>query len=259
MIHILFSASAAGTVRQMLRARGLSQRVVDLSDSLNWGPITGSFSDRETWLDHHAPLSFGARDWIANDVTNFDKMIAADAERLIWIAPRSAAEQSGLYWYLAQYGGANTKMVVADYPLREAWRGQAPFGLGELDQARMAELFDGCASTTWDSARFPEDRWFGLMAEDALLRIVEAGKLRSAPDNFFDDFIWRQSPDRPTKLLHAIGNIMAASFDLENTLGDDFIIWRLRELVLQGKIRCDGGPLQFVADSKSAPMIQRIE
>jgi hypothetical protein len=98
MIHVLFSSSAAGTLRVLLRARGVKHRVVDLTETLDWGPIsTGSFEDRETWLDRHAPSAIGGWDWIADHVDEFRERVAADTERLIWIAPRSATEQSGLY------------------------------------------------------------------------------------------------------------------------------------------------------------------
>lgn len=256
MIHIVFGSSAAGTLRQVLHTRGLRQRVVDLQDHLHWGPISsGNFKNRGAWLDQHSPHELGSHGWLDEATAKFCQRVEADDDRLIWVAPHCAAELSGLYWFLGQFGGAGARMVIADYHVR-GWNGPPPT-LGMLDEKAMGELFDGTPSA-WDEQRFPEDRWFGLMAEDALLRIVDAGKLRSAPENFFDDFIWQRVPDRPTKLLRAVGNIMAASFDLENSLHDDFIIWRLRELFKQGKIRSEGGPPRHVLDAKSAPMIQRI-
>lgn len=257
MIHIVFGSSAAGTLRQLLLSRGLRQRVVDLQGRLHWGPISsGHFMHRGAWFDHNSPCELGDHGWLDQETIEFCKRVEADEDRLIWIAPHCASELSGLYWYLAQFGGSGARMIVADYPLR-GWN-EAPPTLGMLDEKAMGELFDGPPSA-WDAQRFPGDRWFGLMAEDALLRIVDAGKLRSAPENFFDDFIWQQVPDRPTNLRRVVGNTMVASFDLENSLDDNFIIWRLRELVQQGKIRCDGGPLRWVLDSKSVPIIQRIE
>lgn len=257
MIHIVFGSSGAGMLRQLLVSRGIRQRVVDLHDRLHWGPISsGHFQSRGAWLDQHSPCELGSHGWLNEATAKFCQRVEADDDRLIWVAPRCASELSGLCWFLAQFGGAGARMVIADYPLR-GWN-EAPPRLGMLDEKAMGELFDGTPSA-WDEQRFPEDRWFGLMAEDALLRIVDAGKLRSAPENFFDDFIWQQVPDRPTNVRRVVGNTMAASFDLENSLHDDFVIWRLRELFRQGKIRSEGGPPRQVVDAQSAPMIQRID
>jgi hypothetical protein len=125
VIHVLFSSSAAGTLRQVLAERGQRERIVDISDDLDWGPIaSANFADREKWFDHHIPNDFGGWDWFSESMDRFNDNVSADPDRLIWIAPHSASEQSGLYWYLENFGGADCEMIIADYPLSEAWKGR---------------------------------------------------------------------------------------------------------------------------------------
>ena len=240
MIHVLFSSSAAGTLRALLRTRGSEDRVVDLVDTLDWGPIsTGSCEDRADWLNRHVPNGPWGWDWIADDVDEFRKSVANDPERLIWIAPRSAAEQCGLYWYLTQFGGADARMIVADYPL-DGWRGEAPDGLGVLSEEAIAELLDGCPHLPVDPVRFPADRWKTLVDENALIRIMDGGALRSAPDDFFDELLLARCPSEWTNWPRVIGYTMADSLDFGYHPCDRLLLWRLRELVQREQIVCYG-------------------
>ena len=88
MIHVLFSSSAAGTLRQLLDERGVDEEVADLSEGLDFGPIsTGALQVREDWHNLHVPTNFGEVDWIADGEARFKGQLSKDPERLIWIAP----------------------------------------------------------------------------------------------------------------------------------------------------------------------------
>jgi hypothetical protein len=258
MIHVLFSSSAAGTLRQLLHARGVRQRVVVLSETFEWGPISnGNFEDRQAWLDRHAPNEFGGWGWLAADVAEFQEKVAADAERLIWIAPRSASEQSGLYWYLAQFGGAGAQMILADYPLRDAWRGEPPRGLGELQEEAIGQLLDECPRLPLQSARFPEGRWKRLMAEDALIRVVDGGVLGSAPEDYFDRFLLEHCPVEWTRWNRVIGDAMVNLGDIGHSVSDMLLHWRLCELVAREEVRCDGEPPVYGAAGSRELRVRR--
>ena len=138
MIHILFSSSAAGTLRQLLNARGLREKVVDLSEELDFGPISpDNFAEREEWFNRYVPTDFGKHDWISDSVRRFEERVFQDSDRLIWIAPASAAEQAGLFWYLARFSGSGIRMVIADYPLEENWQGKAPLRVGTQSHQKV--------------------------------------------------------------------------------------------------------------------------
>lgn len=241
MIHVLFSSSAAGTLRHVLRARGLRQRVIDLTESLDWGRIArDNFEDRQAWLDRNAPLDLGARGWLVESVTTFRERIAADVDRLIWIAPRSAAEQAGLYWYLDQFGAAGAQMIVADLALRGSWRGEPPLTLGELQQDQMAELLDEYPRASWDASRFSADRWQELVAEDALLRIVTDGALRSAPEDYFDQFLLEHCSHSWRKWFRVVADAVGSMWDAGHRADAEFLTWRLRDLIERGEVACNG-------------------
>lgn len=258
MIHVFFSASAAGTFRQLLNARGIADQVADISEELDFGPIShGDLADRESWLNQHVPMDFGDHDWLADSEARFRKRIASDPERLIWIAPASATEQAGLYWYLSQFGGKNTSLSVADYPFGGTWNGEPPLRLGELGVEPMGQLYDECPRVPWDRSRFPEDRWSALVAENALVRVVVDGHLRSAPDDYFDDFVLARCPGGWTKFYRVIADVMGDIWDTGQSAGSELLFWRLRALIDNGQIACDGDPPALWGGIADAVKIRR--
>lgn len=258
MIHVFFSASAASTFRQLLDARRIAEEVTCLSEELDFGPIShGEMASREPWLNQHVPLDFGDHDWLAQSEARFRKHIASDPERLIWLAPASATEQAGLYWYLSQFGGTNLKLAVADFPFGGTWNGKTPLKLSELGHEPMGQLYDECPRVPWDPLRFPEDRWSVLVAENALLRVVNDGRLQSAPDDYFDNFLLARCPDGWVKWHRVIADTMGDIWDTGQSAGSDLLIWRLRALIEDSQITCDGDLPLFGGSLSNAVKIRR--
>jgi hypothetical protein len=258
VIHVFFCASAAGTFRQLLHARGIAEEVADISEELDFGPIShGALADRETWFDQFVPMDFGNRDWLAKSEARFKKYISRNPERLVWIAPASATEQAGLYWYLSQFGGNGTTLAIADYPFDETWNGKPPLKLGELGLDPMGQLYDACPRVLWDPARFPADRWSALVAENALIRVVHDGRLRSAPDDNFDNFLLTRTPTGWVKWHRVIGDTMGDIWDTGQSASSELLLWRLRTLIAEGQIACDGDPPLFGGSVSDAVKIRR--
>lgn len=268
MIHIMFSSSAAGTLRQVLRNRGIREKVIDLTDNLDWGPIAvDCLDDREDWLDRNAPLDLPKADigdlaskwdWLASGEMRFRKAVEANADRLIWIAPRCATEQAGLYWYLDRFGGEGVQMIVADYPLQGVWNGEVPPRLGVLDVDQIAVLLDECPRIPWDAGLFPADRWRQLVAENALVRVLKDGVLESAPDDFYDRFLLAHCSENWTKSVRVIGRAMGSIWDAGHDADSFLLTWRLRELIQTGELECEGELPQIGGGSEQASRIRRI-
>lgn len=249
MIHVFFCPPAAATFRQLLAARGISDEVAFLSDSLDFGPIfLEDLAGREAWLNENVPMDWGDYDWLAQTEASFRKHIADDPERLIWIAPASAMEQAGLYWFLKQFGGTGVKLAIADFPLTESFNGQSPLTLGELPMKSMGRLYDECPRVPWDPCRFPENRWSTLTAENALVRVIADGRLQSAPDDYFDGFLLARCPTNWTRFYQVIGYTMADIWDTGQVANSDFLLWRLRKLIETNQINCDG-KLPFLGEN----------
>lgn len=257
MIHVLFSSSAAGTLRQLFNSRGAEEHVVDLTEWLDTGWISSDrIEDRIEWFEERPPWKDNWA-WAAESVEKFLAAVDADNERIVWLAPRAADEQSGFYWYLHQTQTPPTQMIIADYPLVGAWCGEPPLSLGELGLESMSQLFDECPRVEWDAARFPVARWRSLMDDAAVLRIVDDGELRSAPAGHYDEALLRWCPTEWTKWVRVVGDTMGHAGLDGQRIDDLYLRWRLQELVESGAIECrgtlPGWDMQMIAD----PMVRR--
>jgi Protein of unknown function/Domain of unknown function (DUF1835) len=222
-------------LRQVLRSRGITDRVVSLGEQLDWGWIASEqIDDRLRWFEVNAGLDW---DWVAESQSEFLAEVEQDEDQLIWIAPRSAQDQCGLYWFMHQTQLSPRQMVVADYPLKGAWRGEPPQSLGELGPDLMAQLFDNSPRLDWDEPRFPMEKWRILMDDAAVLRIVDNGMLRSAPADNFDDSLIEWCPSKWTKWNRVVGDTMGHSSD---RISDLYLRWRLQVLITAGIIECEG-------------------
>lgn len=242
MQHVTFSHSAAGVLREALRARGQNARVTDFSACLDWGPLTNTdVLQREKWFNQNAPSGPSVWDDLADHTNNFCDEIIADSDRLIWLAPRAAHEQAGFYWYLQKFGDDRTQIVIADYVLGAgASRTEAPFGLGELNVEAMGKLLDEAPRSHWDQSRFPPEKWSQLVADNAYLRVVEHGELQSARDDYFDHLLLNRCSNDWTDQLRVIGFAMLDALDAGHSVSDSFLLWRLRVLVTNGILVSDG-------------------
>ena len=269
MIHVVFSPSAAGILRRVLGDRRSNEKVIDLTDSLDWGPINfDHLSEREDWLDRNAPLNFRERseddtsdfakwDWLASGEERFRKAVSADPQRLIWLAPRSAAEQAGLYWYLDRFGGMHAQMIIVDYPPRGAWQDEVPSRLGSLNEGQIAEFLDECPRVPWDAKRFPADRWRQLVAENTLLRVVRGGVLQSVSEDFLDQFLLANCPGEWTESFRVEGSTLGSIWDAGFDVDSAFLTWRLRELVRLGEIECESDLRAAAVSSSEGQRIRR--
>lgn len=243
MIHVTFSSSGAGSLRQALEIRDQRRKVVDLTDDLSWGLIVrGDFAEREAWLnlnlpwEPNSPFDVGGWDWIATGAQDFQKKLERSEEHLVWVAPQNAGELCGLHWYLDRFGGGKASFIVVDHGFPGTWQGQAPKGIGELGPEEFQFLLESADREGWDEQRFPRVRWTQLCDEATNLRIVHEGAATTVADNYFDDIILRQCSEKWQKLHRIVGNGMIAMWEAHHFIGDSFVMWRLRELKSRGKI-----------------------
>lgn len=243
MIHVTFSPSAAGSLRQLLAKRGVKERVIELTDDLDLGPISrGDLAGREDWLNRNAPLGFPMaerRDWLSESETRFCDAVEADCDRLIWLAPKSATEQAGFLWFLDRFGSEGAKLIFADFVPRNWWNTEVPTSLGQLGEEHLAELLDEAPRVAWDTARYPADRWQQLIDDNALVRAVQDGVLQSVEDDFFDWCILEKCTTEWKRVPYVMAEAMSGLWDAGHNANIDLLTWRLRKLIESKCIACD--------------------
>jgi hypothetical protein len=243
VIHVTFSSSGAGSLRQALRLRDQRNKVLDITDDLSWGPIVrGDFVEREAWLnlnlpwEPNSPVDGVCWDWIATGAQDFQKKLESSDEHLVWVAPQNAGELCGLHWYLDRFAGHKASFIVVDHGFPGTWQGQAPRGIGELGPEQFEFLLENADRKAWDVQRFPRCRWAQLCNGATNLRIVNKGVAASVPDDFFDDAILAQFSTEWRRLHRVIADAMIAMWESHHSIDDSFIMWRLRELGSSGRV-----------------------
>ena len=211
ILHIVFSPSAAGCLRQALRDAGREDHVTCHFDNLALGPINPP--DPQTrlhWMEEE--LRYTGWEWVFAEEEAFWKAaLVEDVRRVAWISRRSATEYCGFLEWLWRLGNLPCEVIdFTDMPV--AGTRHRAFSLFLLYPEEIVD------NGVWDRAQ-PLDaaareryhgHWRQLRAENAPLRVVDAKGLRSAPITFFDQQLlsfakaWWQKPAR------IIGETMAA-------------------------------------------------
>jgi hypothetical protein len=237
MIHIVPSPSAAATFRQALKMKQVREPVTDLSDDLSLGPLSlGSLTERTSWFDDNLPLHTGSRDWLGSSEVRFANAIRPYPNRLFWLARNSASDQAALYWYLSKFGGNGLTLAIA-----EAENDGTPLlSLGARNHIALGALYNECPRIPWSATRYDASHWATLVSDDALVRVVENGTLNSASNDYFDNFLLAQCPATWGKWIKVVGDTMGDVWDAGHWVGDETVIWRLRALIQDGQIECDG-------------------
>jgi len=203
ILHIVFSPSAAGCLRQARRDAGREDHVTCHFDNLALGPINPP--DPQTrlhWMEEE--LRYTGWEWVSAEEEAFWKAaLVEDVRRIAWISRRSATEYCGFLEWLWRLGDLPCEVIdFTDMPV--AGSRHRAFSLFLL---YPEEIID---NGVWDRAQ-PLDaaareryhgHWWQLRAENAPLRVVDAKGLRSAPITFFDQQLlsfakaWWQKPAR---------------------------------------------------------------
>jgi len=203
ILHIVFSPSAAGCLRQALRDAGREDHVICHFDNLALGPINPP--DPQTrlhWMEEE--LHYTGWEWVFAEEEAFWKAaLVEDVRRVAWISRRSATEYCGFLEWLWRLGDLPCEVIdFTDMPV--AGTRNRAFSLFLLYPEEIVD------NGVWDRAQplgaAARERYHGywrqLRAENAPLRVVDAEGLRSAPITFFDQELlsfakaWWQKPAR---------------------------------------------------------------
>ena len=246
ILHIVFSPSAAGSLKKALHDARRTDGVVSNFDDLALGPINPP--DPQTrlhWLEEQ--LQYTGWEWVfAEDEAFWRAALAEDVRRVAWISRRSAPEYCAFLEWLWRLGDLPCEVIdLTDMPVGSRHRAFSLFLL------HAEEIVD---NGVWDRAQ-PLDAaarerhlglWRRLRAENAPLRVVDADGLRSAPITFFDQQLLsfaKATWQKPARIIGAvIGEWVAPWPSMEPyfQVGDGILAERIFALVEAGVLEGRG-------------------
>ena len=245
--HVVFTASGAGCLVQALRKAGRHDHVIACFDDMSFGPINpADSSSRAEWVEQE----LGRADW--NKAPNSEERVWDEARfpnnrKIAWLTRRSAMEYAGFLEWLWRRGDDPCEVVdLTDVTVSDRGEHGPPrlaISLGMLHHDIIAseKLWDLAEPLQTSTRTSYRDLWRQLREENAPLRMIEGGTLRSAPITFFDSLLMSHATDDWQKVARIVGEGLAAEWDdgIFQT-GDLVLAARVNALVESGRLECRG-------------------
>ncbi len=254
MIHIVFNESETDLMKQVMEMdETLAGEVLQIKDDFAVGPLAGIDTEEgwqariEWWKgllqgspagDSHAG-TFDDRE----TVKELKAKLAEDPALELWIwMGQNQHDVSGYYWLMPQlreYQGRVMILYLNNLPfINEKGHIFYPSWLNEIQAKEFIKAKKLARPITLSEFEIDPDEWKKMMEENAVVRILEGGKkIAGKEDNFYDSEILKNITGEWQKATRVLSNTLHR---MKIKTGDVFIMWRMKELINQGKIQVTG-------------------
>jgi len=240
VIHVVFGASAAESLREALAEDDRREEIVSSDDSFALGPIApADAAGRARWIDNMLRVddSLGFEGWdsvAADNAPLLTASIGTDSRPVVWFSRRDARSYANFLWWLSHLGEAPceivdvTETMVAGHAvggeLQPPRRAGSP---GLLPPGDMIYVREQARPLLPAERRRYQAHWQRLVQENAPLRVIRDGELVSH---------WR-------KMSRIVGETMGRFYEEEVYQCSDMLLFaRLRHLAEAGMVDCAGDP-----------------
>ena len=244
IVNICFSESAGGTFRVAIRRNELQdhQKVIVLSDDLSQGSIKGgvNIAERINWWrtidqeDYFENCDAEDLKEIYNEFHNEVSKIDDNDTIYLWYG--SSREFCGMLYTLELLKDRDLNIYVinaTDTVVKHKDNVYLVRDTGEI----MPEDIEKYASLKQklDSNKYKQllDTWELLKKDNSILRVFKNEEIKSEDENYFDIDVLKYTPKEFRKSARIVGSVIGNS---EVAISDDYIFWRVKELVKCGKI-----------------------
>ncbi|HEY2727124.1 MAG TPA: DUF3658 domain-containing protein, partial [Parafilimonas sp.] len=230
----------------------LQGEIIEIKDELAVGPIAdiyeaeGYQTRRDWWKKvlEHSPYT-EQLDIIDDRLTlhqikeslegNFDE------QAWIWVAPNQH-DVCGYYWLISQLKQFEKRIHVLSLNnlpfINDRGAIFYPRDLFEIPPKEFIKAKKLARPVTISEFELDSDEWKKLCSENGSVRILEGGKKIISKDaSYYDDDIMAAITKEPQK-LHKIFGTLFSKMKLHT--GDVFLVWRIKELINDGKIELQG-------------------
>jgi len=255
IVHVVFTPSGAGCLRQALKSARRDDEVVTFFDNLSFGPINPPDASRAKWVE--SELGWTGWDEVASSSeTLWREALCSERKKVAWLSRRSPMEYAGFLEWLWRLGDAPSELVdLTDVTISHRTEHGPPrrprlaisVAMLHPDIIASEKLWDLAKPLQTDMRTGYLDLWRRLREENAPLRVLEGGDLVSAPISFFDSLLMSHATDEWQKVARIIGEALATEWDDDIfQTGDLVLAARVNALVENGRLECRGkSPLEM--------------
>jgi len=253
VLHVVFSPSAAGSLRKALFLAERPDRVVALFDDLSFGPINPPEPNlRRAWEGD--VLGYEEMDLGAEDHAFWSEALNPQQQVLVWTSRRSPKEYAGFLEWLSRFGAAECGVVdlteMTTRYRRPDGRLSEPepavFAAMQAEQILDDHLFDRGRPLSAAERHRHLGLWRRLREENAALRVAHGGSLISAPLTHFDGLLLSLATAQWQKMARVVGMALVTfQDDGVSQTGDLVLAARVRALIETGALEARGDPTQM--------------
>ncbi len=253
MIHIVFETANIAVLQQAIELDETIQgTILEIKDDYAVGPLgdiyaTEGYQLRRDWWKSLLEFSPYTEQLDLVD----DKLIVhhllkqldeePDTEVWIWMA-QNAHDVCGYYWLMSQlkdYQGRVQVLYLNNLPfINEKGQIFYPSYLHEIQPKEFLKAKRLARPITLSEFEVDPDEWKKHCLESAMVRFLEGGKKIIGKEvNFFDKDILAHINAEPQKLSKILTNTLSK---MKVKTGDVFLVWRIREMIQEGKLEVLG-------------------
>jgi hypothetical protein len=246
VLHIAFSQSAAGSIKQALSSLGRPDRVIGLVDDLGVGPIDPVDPEVRCELLNDV-LDIGVdTGWIDAVVAFWTQAMTTTATPIAWFSRHCVREYAGFLELVSRRVEPPLIIDVADISFLDRQGGPAPVlslnaGYVSDEQIVARDLFAAARRMTEAEVHHARTSWRQLRQENAALRVLGPTGLASASITYFDELIVSfTDPFEWRRCARVIADALIASSE-PWVQTDDLLLWsRLCTLLDHGVLEGRG-------------------
>lgn len=253
MIHIVFNESEVALLEEVAGLdESLAGEVIQIRDDFAVGPLQ-QLDTEEGWQARLAwwnQLSQGSP--YSDNTGSFDdrRTVAAIKEKLIsdttselWIwMGQNQHDVMGYYWLMPQlreFQGRVMILYMNNLPfINEKGHIFYPSWLHEIQPREFTKAKKLARPVTLSEFEIDPDEWRKLTEENAVVRILEGGKkIAGKEESFYDNEIMKNITGEWQKATRVLSNTLNR---MKIKTGDIFLMWRMKQLIADGKIEITG-------------------
>lgn len=264
-VHIVFGASLSGSLNIVLEKMKLkdTEKIISFSDLLSIGPVwrlheKNGLRKRYEWLKDH--INFDDED-IDNYQENFNdttlkiSAIPENTPIIIWMG-HNAHEQTALRYvlYLLKEKTNDVSLIDATTKFKDLFdTTDTKYTLlhtGEISPEKLTLIYKNnrkISPLSHEERKQFEEEWEALSTKQEVLRIWKNSEICSVDEAYYDDYIINvakrlhneQEHDEFMKSARVIGEVIG---HLDQYIGDQYIEYRLRSLIVDGSFEIKGIP-----------------
>lgn len=262
MIHILFNENEVALMQSVIELdETLAGPVFQIKDDYAVGPIAqldteeGKSARLQWWksLLEQTPYGVEQADAVNDDATvsQIIEQLEADETLECWIwMGQNQHDVSGYYWLMPKLRAFQGRVMIVylnNLPfINEKGQLFYPSWLSEIQASEFLKAKKLARPITLSEYEIDPDEWRKLSEENAIVRLLEGGKkLIGKSEENYDNDILRNLTGDWQKATRVISNTLNR---MNVKTGDVYLMWRLKELIVKGKIEVNGEPTKAWKD-----------